>query len=78
MPAAQEKVREEETGGVGADVFSHEQHTESHAAVFGPPAFNKFGLGFGHVKRNTFHLGNHRDEEQHGTQGHQEEVPRTG
>ena len=71
-------MREEETGGVGADVLGHEEHTKSHAPVFGPPAFHQFGFGFGHVERHTFHFGDHRHEEQRCTERHQEDVPCTG
>ena len=75
VPTAEEEVREQETGSVGADVFSHEQHAESHATVFRPPAFDQFGLGFGHVKGHTLNFGDHGHQEQRSAQGHQEDVP---
>ena len=77
MPAAKEEVGKEETSSVGSNVFSHEQHSESHTAVFGPPSFDQFRFCFRHIERNTFNFSDHGDEEQCASQWHQEDVPST-
>ena len=75
VPSTEEKVSEEETSSICADVFGHEEHAKPHASVLRPPAFNQFGFGFGHVKGNSLNFGDHRDQEQCSTKRHEEDVP---
>ena len=77
VPATKEEVSEQETSGVGTNVFGHKEHTESHTAVLRPPTFNQFGLSLRHVERDTLYFSDHRDEEESSAEWHQEDVPCT-